>query len=273
VKAPSARGYLALIAALLIFSGAILAAAPRVIAWVQFSAATNSYKLSNGSALNNTDHLEPGQFVAVNGSSVAGLEQWRSPSDIEKRWFSEAGRVNFSHERHFGALGGKNCVTCHADEKGLGKGEEFVSLAPSADLESHATRSTGRFCESCHNGSAKAAQQMEGGQPKLNVTIFTAFGRTGNASCSGCHVPASHGADFAPLHASIVGSSGVNTCTTCHRGGFEISLDALGQAKTFVHAQQQLSKDPQNQGAFSKTLPNQFCAYCHANQRDFFNVK
>jgi mono/diheme cytochrome c family protein len=248
------------------------AAGSKSLAWVTLDPTTNTYRLSNGDGFTNTANLEPGQFVEISGSAVRGLEQWRSPNDIEKRYNTSAGRVNFSHERHFGALGGKNCIACHADEKGLAKNEPIQSKAPSADLEPHAVTSTGRFCSGCHNANTKAADAA-GGQPKLNVTIFSSFGKTDNASCNMCHVPASHGADFTANHPDLVGATGVNSCNTCHRGGKEISLQALGQAKTFVHAQQKLAHNPQDESAFAARLPNQFCSYCHANQSNFFNLK
>jgi mono/diheme cytochrome c family protein len=248
------------------------AAGSKSLAWVLFDPNTNAFRLSNGASLTNSDNLEPGQFVEITGSVVRKLEQWRSPSDIEKRYNTSAGRVNFSHERHFGALGGKNCIACHADEKGLAKGEPIESKAPSVDLEPHGTTSTGRFCSGCHNGNTKA-RDAAGGQPKLNVTIYTAFGNKNSASCNQCHVPASHGADFTANHPDLVSAAGVQTCTTCHRGGKSISLQALGQAKTFVHAQQKLARDPQDTSAFALTLPNQFCSYCHANEDGFFTLK
>ena len=248
------------------------AAGSKSLAWVLFDSTTNAFRLSNGAPLTNTANLEPGQFVEITGSVVRGLEQWRSPNDIEKRYTAAAGRVNFSHERHFGALGGKNCIACHADEKGLAKGEPIESKAPSIDLEPHGATSTGRFCSGCHNANTKAADAA-GGQPKLNITIFTAFGKKDSASCNMCHAPASHGADFTANHPDLVSAAGVESCATCHRGGKEITLQALGQAKTFVHAQQKLAHNPQDESAFAARLPNQFCSYCHANQSNFFNLK
>jgi hypothetical protein len=248
------------------------AAGSKSLAWVLFDPSTSTYKLSNGNSFINNDKFEPGQFVEITGSVVRSLEQWRSPSDIEKRYTTSAGRVNFSHERHFGALGGKNCIACHADEKGLAKGEPIESKAPSVELEPHGVTSTGRFCSGCHNANTKA-KDAAGGQPKLNVTIFTSFGKKDNASCNQCHTPASHGADFTANHPDLVSVVGVETCTTCHRGGKTINLQALGQARTFVHAQRKLAKDPSDTSAFAATLPNQFCSYCHANEENFFSLK
>ncbi len=250
----------------------VVAIGSKSLAWVLYDPTSSTYKLSNGSSFKNTANLEPGQFVEITGSVVRGLEQWRSPSDIEKRYNTALGRVNFSHERHFGALGGKNCIACHADEKGLAKGEPIESKAPLATLEPHGTTSTGRFCSGCHNSNTLAADAA-GGQPKLNVAIFAAFGKQGDASCNRCHTPASHGADFTANHPDLVSKAGLQSCVTCHRGGREITLQALGQAKTFVHAQQKLARSSQDETAFAATLPNQFCSYCHANQSNFFNIK
>jgi hypothetical protein len=38
----------------------------------------------------------------------------------------------------------------------------------------------------------------------------------------------------------------------------------LDQAKAYQQAQLALIKNPEDKEAFSHTLPNNFCAYCHA---------
>ncbi len=240
------------------------------LAWVlPNTEAAKGSKLSNGASVDST--IAPGQWVELLAGGAKPLAQWRPPSDIEKRWFPKnAGRVSFSHERHFGMIGSKNCLTCHADEKGMGSTDARPSLAAVPQLEPHGEHSLGRFCASCHNGVQQAAS-IEGAKPTQNVTIFSATGKTGDASCSHCHVPASHGSDFVPSH-KVFASSNVQQCSACHRGNQEISRKLFGQAKEFVAAQQQLLKNPDDTAAFSHTLPNQFCTYCHITQNDFWKV-
>jgi Cytochrome c7 and related cytochrome c len=227
--------------------------------------------LSNGAAL--TASLTPGQFVEVLAGQVQAKDQWRPPQDIEKRYLPAGqGRVNFSHERHFGTIGTKNCIICHADEKGLGRSDPRNSFAPTPALEPHGATSMGRFCEGCHNGNLNSTEIAADAKPPLRVTIFTSFGRTGDSSCQRCHTPPSHGADFTPVHNVIAGQS-TASCAACHRGGREISVPELGQARSFVAAQLQILKNPEDTAAFAHTLPNHFCTYCHTTQIGFWKPR
>ncbi len=273
MKTPSATRFLA---ALLIVGwlGIALANGWKTLAWVRYDPATKTFALSNGAPLPELgiSSLKAGRWVELRNGTAIPQPQWRPPQDIEKHWAPKgATRVTFSHERHFASLGSKNCLSCHADERGLGSGKDFQSRAPDVSLEPHAAKSLGRFCSQCHNAQTKPAS-FEGGTPTVNPTIFTSFGKSGDGSCSRCHVPASHGADFVPNHPTLI-ASGTERCASCHRGAQEISPQDLGQALQYVRAQQTLLENPEDLVAFQKTLPNHFCTYCHTTQESFWTIK
>lgn len=273
MKTPSPARFLALLVILGAF-GMAWASGWKTLAWVRYDPATKSYGLSNGAPLPGLgiSSLKAGRWVELRNGTAIPQPQWRPPQDIEKHWTPRgANRVTFSHERHFAALGGKNCLSCHADEKGLGSGKDFESRAPDVTLEPHAAKSIGRFCSSCHNDQTKPAS-FEGANPGVNATIFTTFGKSGDGACSRCHVPDSHGADFVPNHPLIV-SSGKERCSSCHRGAQGIRVQDLSQALEYVHAQQSLLENPEDLAAFQKTLPNHFCTYCHTTQENFWTIK
>jgi Cytochrome c7 and related cytochrome c len=263
----------ALVIVLTLIAVGALASGYKVLAWVKFDPSSKTYSLSSGQTISDAEgaQFKPGQFVEVQGRTVIPKTQWRSPQDIEVAFHPQgASRVTFSHERHFGMIGSKDCMVCHADEKGLGSGKPWPSKAISIDLEPHGEKSTARFCSTCHTGTTRAAE-IEGTKPPLNVKIFTAFGRKGDASCNHCHVPTSHGSDFTAIHREFAGNA--QTCASCHRGGVGIKAGELVQALDFVKAQVGLSKNPEDASAFGHKLPNHFCAYCHATQDNFWEVK
>jgi hypothetical protein len=273
MKTPSPTRFLALVLVLGAL-GVAWAGGWKTLAWVRYDPATKTYVLSNGGTLPGTgiSSLKAGRWVEVRGETIIPQAQWRPPQDIEKHWTPKgATRVTFSHERHFASLGGKNCLICHADEKGLGSGKDFESRAPDVTLEPHAAKSLGRFCSNCHNDQTKPAS-FEGVTPSVNPTVFPAFGHTGDGACSRCHVPVSHGADFVPNHPLIV-AAGTGRCSSCHRGAQEIRAADLSQALGYVHAQQTLLENPEDTVAFQKTLPNHFCTYCHTTQENFWTIK
>lgn len=237
------------------------------LAWVKIDSDGKAV-LSTGAPA--SPDLKPGQIVALRNGHYQALAQWRPPQDIEKLFTStKARRVVFSHERHFAALGLKTCETCHADAKGLGQKIERPSLATATSLEPHSPTSLGRFCASCHDGKTSSAQ-IEAAKPAVSVKVFSAMGSQGG-SCDRCHAPASHGSDFTAIHGEFAEDGG--NCTACHRGGAVISQKQLGQALAFVSAQLTLVKDSENQAAFQKTLPNNFCAYCHSTDRELWQNK
>lgn len=227
------------------------------VVWVQADGVT----LSNGTQLSRP--LQPGQLVYVSGTQIQPLGLWRPPQDIQATFSPQgATRVTFSHERHFAALGAKACTACHEQ---LDKGKTWDSLASDASLEAHQANSLGRFCSSCHNGQTKASD-IKNVNPPIDVTIFSAFGHSGDQSCSQCHAPSNHRGDFTLGHGEMAEEGrGTQNCATCHRGADGISRADLVQAQAFVEAQLALIKNPDDQAAFNATLPNSFCLYCHSN--------
>jgi len=246
-----------------------LAEGYKQLAWVRWDSDKGVAVFSNGAKV--VDSIKPGQFAAFRDGSYKALPQWRPPQDIELTWTSQSfRRAVFSHERHFAAIGVKHCETCHADDKGLGKNTPWPSLAPSPDLEPHKATSIGRFCSSCHNG-VKSASQIDVSNPPIQTRIFSAFGKAGDSTCDRCHAPASHGADFTAIHGEFAQDGA--QCTSCHRGGANISPQMLGQALAFVQAQLKLTQNSEDTAAFQKTLPNHFCTYCHAPDRELWQEK
>lgn len=179
--------------------------------------------------------------------------EWQPQHDIAVVFRTNTvNRVVFSHERHFGALAAKDCAVCHAESKQLVTVGPRPSVASNPQFEPHGATSRGRFCASCHDG-------------KVN---FSALGRTGDALCARCHAPEDHGADFTKRHGDMAEHGGGARCEQCHRGARSISPVELQQAGDFFKAQASLAQDPQDKAAFQKTLPNNFCAYCHTHDRE-----
>ena len=221
--------------------------------WVQYDPTTKTMKLSNGQPADSS--LTPGQYV--------GHREWRSPLDIIVKYPATNGvnRVAFSHERHFASLGSKNCKACHLEAKGLGAGKPFPSLAKTPALEPHAVLSRGRFCANCHRDNF-TAKQVEGANPPVSAALFTAFGHKGDEQCSRCHVPTSHGADYAGRHGDAA-EHGAKKCAACHRGAGAMTKADQAQAQAYREAQLALVKNAEDTVSFAKLLPNNFCAYCH----------
>lgn len=156
--------------------------------------------------------LEPGVFVKVDKGRIKVKPQ-RPPADDEVVRYppkdaQNPGRVEFSHLRHFNALGEKQCKTCHsAGMKLVTDGSPEGRQAP-ATSEPHGAASKGRFCGSCHDG---AAAGRAGGR------AFTTARTDTPASCERCHAPADHGRDFTARHGDIAEDGRGTTCATCHR--------------------------------------------------------
>lgn len=257
---------LAALSGLVLLGLLALADGYKQLAWVKLDDKGNLV-LSNGAPA--PGGAKPGQFVALKNGGAKLLAQWRPPQDIEIAWApTGARRVVFSHERHFSAMGVKKCETCHAEEKGLGKNTEWASLAP-GELEPHKSQSLGRFCATCHDGKTTAASLPEA-RPPVALKVFSAMGKSSPA-CDRCHAPPSHGSDFTPVHGEFAEDGG--GCTTCHRGGAPISSRDLGQAAAYIEAQLKLVKNSEDTAAFQKTLPNNFCTYCHAADRELWQER
>ncbi|WP_293173903.1 cytochrome c3 family protein [Oceanithermus sp.] len=254
--------------ALALAVGWVLAEGGRYL-WVTVDPETQELGLSDGTPLpaSLAGRVVPGQYVEVENGRYKIQKVWRPPLDLEKTFTPEgASRVVFSHERHFAALGAKGaaCETCHAT---LDEAVNWPSLAPDPALEPHGETSQGRFCSSCHDGvqtTLDVTAEIEGARPPVDATLFTAFGREGDESCSSCHAPKDHGADYVPWHGERAedGRAAAN-CTSCHRGADRITNAEMAQAQAFYHDQMTLLRDPEDERAFNTTLPNNFCAYCH----------
>ena len=237
----------------------------REILWVKYDPETKILKLSDGQPL--AEPMTPGQIVGYGrAGNLRAFREWRPPQDIEVAYKpAQAPRVIFSHERHFGALGAKNCKACHDEKKGLGKGNQFPSLAANVDAEPHGEKSVGRFCANCHRDNFSASQ-IPDVKPPANVPVFTAFGKTGDAACARCHAPADHRTDFTGSHGGHA-EHGARQCVECHRGATAITQTEQAQAQEFQQAQLSLVTNPEDAQAFQHTLPNNFCAYCHSRDR------
>ena len=230
--------------------------------WVKYDADSKSIKLSDGSTP--TQNFTPGAFLGRGrgGGALTERNEWRPPQDIEVTYTpTNETRVMFSHERHFGAMGVKDCKTCHAEEKGLGANADFKSFAADPASEPHGAKSDGRFCAECHRDNFKTSD-IPAAKASVDVTLFSALGKKGDTSCAHCHAPSDHGADFTAGHGRLA-ENGAQRCAECHRGSTSIAPAELTLATQYREAQLVLVKNEEDTDAFHKTLPNNFCAYCH----------
>ena len=243
-----------------------------LLLWVQFDQETGTKKLSNGRPA--PGNATPGQYYEWEDGRLKPESQWRSPLDVLIAYRGgEAGRVEFSHERHFALLGEKSCTKCHDDSVGLGeKDRKRPSLAPDSSREAHGEASLGRFCTHCHDGKTKASDLTPRAPSRLKDPIFTAFQTGKEESCLRCHAPRSHGEDYTGRHGDAA-EHGQENCVRCHRGADHRSSGDRSMAMDFREAQFQLMQNPENQGAFQKTLPPIFCAYCHNRDDEAWESK
>lgn len=209
--------------------------------------------------------LEPGAFVSVDSGRIK-VKAPRPPADDQIILFAakgpeNPGRSQFSHLRHFNALGEKQCKTCHSPEMGLLTSPAYASRATDPGREPHGPKSLGRFCATCHNGATRLSQVgVLGG--RRDASVFTTARIEDPRSCQRCHAPADHGSDFTPRHGDIAEHrGGAQACLACH-------AQAWGPADRQQHArllaaEQTLKANPDDPKAALAVGPNNFCVYCH----------
>lgn len=245
----------------LLLVGLALASGGERYLYVRWDTEKGRALLSDGTPIPPGLNLLPGQYVEVEKGKVKPKEQWQPPQDLVRVFLPKGeGRVVFSHERHFALLGakGSTCETCHT---ALDENKTWKSLAPSPGLEAHATTSLGRFCATCHDGRTRP-NALPGSQSSLKNPIFPAFGSKGEKTCNQCHAPKDHGSDFTAGHGDLA-EGNAQRCATCHRGAQGISPQERAMTLAFQKAQMALIRNPDDEAAFNRVLPANFCAYCH----------
>ncbi|MDH5656591.1 MAG: hypothetical protein OEZ34_11820, partial [Spirochaetia bacterium] len=243
-----------LIVSAIIFLGvsAILADEDEILLWVQLDTETGKKTFSDG--VSAPAYALPGQFYEKEHGRFEKEKQWRNPLDIVTAYKSrEAGRTEFSHDRHFAAIKKTNCKICHEGDTEIGN-TRYPSVSASASLEPHGNQSVGRFCSKCHGGS---------GSGEFTKKAFTSFGKKGDPNCAKCHVPESHGMDYTSAHGEYAEHGGQKKCKECHKGADRSSLAEKQQATAFKKSRLLLMKNPEDEKAFQVLLPDNFCRYCH----------
>ena len=208
--------------------------------------------------------LEPGVFVSA-GKGRIKVKPQRRPAEDQVLHYPAAraetpGRVEFSHIRHFGALGEKRCATCHSPEMGLATNPTYASRAADPALEPHNPKSVGRYCTNCHNG-ATSISQVGSTRRQAGPGIFTSLKTRDRKSCQRCHAPADHGRDFTPVHGETAEHSGSRPCLTCHAQDWSVGDRQLHAG--LLAAEQTLKANPNDSPAALAVGPNNFCVYCH----------
>ncbi len=208
--------------------------------------------------------LEPGAFVSVENGRIK-VKAPRPPADDQIIRFpvkgsENPGRSEFSHLRHFNALGEKRCETCHSPEMGLLTSASYASRVADARLEPHGSKSLGRYCGTCHNGTTRLSQVGTLGG-RRDASIFAAA-KTGDAtSCQRCHAPRDHGTDFTAAHGDIAEKAGPQPCLACHAQAWG-RTDRQRHAELLA-AERILKANPDDPKAALAVGPNNFCVYCH----------
>lgn len=209
-------------------------------------------------------------LVAAGAASASGrgARPAPPPDDVVVRFpvagTASPGRVEFSHVRHFGALGEKACTTCHSPEMGLLRSPDYASRAADPATEAHAPASLGRYCATCHNGTTRLSQVGRlTGRP--DSPIFTTA-RTGLLrDCERCHAPRDHGADFTRRHGDVAERTGGRACLACHTQDWR-PRDRQAQADLLA-AERALAANPDDAAAALVVGPNNVCVYCHRADR------
>jgi hypothetical protein len=258
----------AVIAALLPFAGAV-AAGSKIGGWVTAVDATSGTidvggeRLSTRGMQVSGGPLEPGAYVEIKRGRVK-VKRQRPPANDEVIRYpasdpANPGRVEFSHLRHFNALGEKRCPACHSPEMGLRAGGSDVRVVRGS-TEPHRPASRAQFCASCHDGKTRlAAVGQRGGRPEL--TVFTTDKTSDPRSCQRCHAPDDHHRDFTPAHGDVAEHGRQRECAACHRQDW--TPDDRRQHAALLAAERTLAADPDDPKAALVVGPNNFCVSCH----------
>ena len=214
--------------------------------------------------------LEPGAFVSIQRGRIKVKPQ-RPPADDQIIRFpvkgpENPGRSQFSHLRHFNALGVKQCKTCHSPEMGLLTTPSYASRTSDPSLEPHGPKSLGRYCGTCHNGMTRVGQVGTLGG-RRDAAIFATAKSGDPRSCQRCHVPPDHGRDFASAHGDIAERRGIASCLACHAQAWGPTDRQLQRA--LLAAEQTLKANPDDPKAALVVGPNNFCVYCHRRDSEW----
>jgi len=208
--------------------------------------------------------LEPGAFVSIDKGRVKVKPQRRPADDqvihYQVKGQGNPGRVEFSHLRHFNALGAKQCKTCHSPEMGLttGSGRPGGPAVPARDP--HGPQSIGRFCSNCHDGTTRLSRVGALGG-RADQAIFPGLKTADPRSCQRCHAPADHGRDFTAAHGDVAEHSGGRPCLGCHVQSWGARDQAL--QSDFLAAEKTLRANPDDPKAALAVGPDNFCVSCH----------
>lgn len=262
-------------------AGMLVAAAgepSRIEGWVtKFDPATQVIEV-NGEAISlrgmkavGGGRLATGVFVSMDRGRMIRVKAQQLPAEDHVIRFpakqqEHPGRTEFSHFRHFNALGQKECKTCHSQEMGLGISSTYASRVADPALESHAQTSLGRFCTACHNGTKRLADVGVLRQ-RIDVPIFTAAKTGDSRSCERCHAPADHREDFTSRHANVAERSGVRACGPCHATDW--SARDQQQHASLQAAERTLNSNADDARAAVAVGANNFCVYCHRTDNEW----
>ena len=208
--------------------------------------------------------LDVGAFATIDKGRIKVKPQRRPADDQVIQYPAKGqgnpGRAEFSHVRHFNALGAKQCTTCHSPEMGLTATSSRAGGATSSTLDPHAPQSIGHFCAICHDGTRRLSQAgILGG--RADRLVFTSLRTADPRSCQRCHAPADHGPDFTAAHGHVAEHSGGKPCLGCHSQSWSARDQALHA--DFLAAERTLKANPDDPRAALAIGSENFCLNCH----------
>lgn len=208
--------------------------------------------------------LDVGAFVSIDKGRIKVKPQRRPADDQVIQYPAKGqgnpGRAEFSHVRHFNALGAKQCKTCHSPEMGLTASPSRAGRAAPSALDPHAPQSIGHFCANCHDGTRRLSQSgILGG--RADRVVFTSLRTADPRSCQRCHAPADHGRDFTAAHGDVAEHSGGKPCLGCHSQPWSARDQALHA--DFLAAEKTLKTNPDDPKAALVIGSENFCVSCH----------